>query len=83
MGEEQRQVCTQAHHLKESCMNICCPFCKGTGKLEFDKKVVVSLIAKNERVKIAKRLRKANLSIREIADVMGFKNPGSITHLLK
>lgn len=55
-----------------------CPLCLGAGQLS------VSIIIKYPDIKaMAKKLRKKNMTIRQIANELGFKHPGSITHLLK
>ena len=43
---------------------------------------VVKFMSLKERSIEARRLRGKNMTIRKIAKLMGYKNPGSITHLL-
>jgi transcriptional regulator GlxA family with amidase domain len=62
-------------------MMINCPCCKGTGKIDVVVKPVA--IERQSRVKMAKALRRKGLTIRQIAEVMGFKHPGSVSDLLK
>lgn len=62
-------------------LKIECSICLGTGKLEppaprsFFKSEV-------DLPSIAKALRKAGYSYRQTARIMGYKDPGSISHLL-
>lgn len=53
-----------------------CPACKGTGEIE----AAISYTETNRP--IAKRLVKEGHSMREVAKLLGYKNPGSITNLL-
>jgi len=54
-----------------------CPTCNGTG-------IVEAAISKNDTNRpLAKKLIKDGYSIREVARMLGYKNPGSVTHLLK
>jgi hypothetical protein len=54
-----------------------CPTCGGSGEIE----VVMSYTETNRP--IAKKLRSKGYTIRQIAKMLGYKNPGSITNLLK
>lgn len=56
---------------------IKCPACSGTGKLK------VSVSYTDTLRPVAKKLRIEGYTIREIAAMLGFKHPGSITNLLK
>lgn len=56
-----------------------CPLCSGSGKVEYE----VVLRPKGSNLKeVATNLRKQGLTIREIATNLGFKHPGSVSHLL-
>lgn len=54
-----------------------CPLCNGCGKIEVQVKT-----APVELEKAAKNMRKEGFTIRQIAKVLGYKHPGSISHLL-
>lgn len=58
-----------------------CPLCNGCGKIEVETIVIVRLKG-TELYKAAKRMKKQNFTIREIAKALGFKHPGSVSHLL-
>lgn len=59
-------------------MKCKCPMCNGTGRVEVDIKPT------SDQLKMAaKNMRKQGFTIRQIAATLGFKHPGSITHLLK
>ncbi len=52
--------------------------CNGIGKIEVQPKPT------SAQIKVAaKNLRKQGFTIRQIAAALGFKHPGSISHLLK
>lgn len=59
-------------------MKCKCPLCDGTGKIEM---VVKPLVSDNK--KAAQRLSKKGYTVRQIMKTLGYKNPGSISHLLK
>ena len=58
---------------------IKCPICNGRGKLKITSKFIKPNL---EKIKIAKALRKAGYSLREIAKLMNINHPQSIQHLL-
>ncbi len=60
---------------KRTCV---CPACGGTGQIE----AVVRISTADTHRAIAQKLRKEGVTIRDIAKMLGYKNPGSITHLL-
>lgn len=57
---------------------IICPCCEGSGVLT---KVPFEM-ASDYVSKKAKNLKKAGFSLREIAEMLGYKYPNSIVHLL-
>jgi len=59
-------------------MKCKCPLCNGTGKIN----VAVKPLASDNK-KAASRLREKGYTIREIAKALGYKHPGSISHLLR
>lgn len=61
---------------KEKIYNTC-PACKGSGCVE----VVISKSDTNRP--IAKKLIAKGHSVRKVAAMLGYKNPGSITNLLR
>lgn len=57
--------------------NVCkCPTCGGTGQIE----IAISYTDTNRP--LAHKLKKEGKTIREIAKLLGYKHPGSITNLL-
>jgi uncharacterized protein YbaR (Trm112 family) len=60
---------------------VCCPMCKGAGKIKFTPKVPIQV--RNEHKRLAKELRNYGFRIREIASLLGYQHPGSITNLLQ
>lgn len=54
-----------------------CPTCNGTGEVE----TVISLSETNRP--LAKKLIDKGYSVRQAAHMLGYKNPGSITNLLR
>lgn len=50
---------------------------------EYIKQIQGAREHKNKQIKVAKNLREQGYTIREIAATLGYKNPGSITNLLK
>lgn len=61
-------------------MPINCPICKGTGKLR--EPVTAPKIIQTEKAKIAKKLRGAGYSFREIMKVLNYKSTNSVSKLL-
>jgi AraC-like DNA-binding protein len=60
---------------------IDCPVCNGTGRI--DKPAhLIKLDLDGKVAAAAQSLRKEGYTIREIAKVLGYKHPGSISHLL-
>lgn len=56
---------------------ICCPTCNGSGEIE-------AVISKSQTNRpLAKKLAAQGLTVREIAKYLGYKNPGSVSNLLK
>lgn len=63
-------------------MNECiCPACKGTGKLPPPKEKVKQ-DPDGRMAHAASALKEKGYTVREIAAILGYKNPGSISHLL-
>lgn len=60
-------------------MKLKCPLCNGCGKVEVE---IKPKFTTKQLEKIAKNMRAAGFTIREIAKALGKKNPGSISHLL-
>lgn len=61
--------------------HIACPVCHGTGKI--DPPVKTTKKDKDDSLPAAAMaLREAGYTIREIATLLGFKHPGSISYLL-
>jgi hypothetical protein len=57
-----------------------CPTCGGAGVID---KIVIRPIGMTDTNRpLAKKLRKKGFTIRQIASMLGYKNPGSITNLL-
>lgn len=59
---------------------MCCPICKGTGKLEvptFKQKALA------EKRQTALKLKEQGYSIREIMKIMKYKSPRSVQTLLQ
>ena len=50
---------------------------------EYIKQVQAAENLQSEQIKLAVSLREEGYTVREIAAVLGYKHPGSITHLLK
>jgi hypothetical protein len=59
-------------------MKCICPLCEGVGKIEYTPKP-----DKVDLKKAAKRLRGEGYTIRQIMVILGFKHPGSVSHILK
>jgi DNA-binding transcriptional MerR regulator len=57
-----------------------CPICKGTGKLPKPRKVVRD--RQEERRSMAKTLRDAGYSMRQIQDFLGWKSVRSVSYAL-
>jgi len=58
-----------------------CPTCGGSGSVN---RIVVKPVGLTDTNRpLAKKLRKKGYTIRQIASMLGYKNPGSITNLLK
>jgi predicted transcriptional regulator len=55
-----------------------CPVCSGTGEIE----MVVRISMTDTNKPLAQKLRKEGASIREIAKILGYQHPGSVSHLL-
>lgn len=56
-----------------------CPLCHGMGRLS----LADNNTADGDYKNAAKELRKRGFTIRQIAQKLGFKHPGSVSHLLK
>lgn len=61
---------------------ICCPVCKGTGKLE-DRSLLNKAKEIERKKNAAIKLREIGYSIREIQRMLGYKSPRSIHLFLK
>lgn len=59
-------------------MKCKCPVCNGSGKIS-----IIEKPTNDSLKKAAKKLRKNRYTIRQIAASLGFKHPGSVSHLLK
>jgi hypothetical protein len=57
-----------------------CPTCGGVGQVEYIPKPVFK---SDTNRPLAKKLRKKGYTVRQIAKMLGYKNPGSISNLLK
>lgn len=63
--------------------NVICPVCKGDGHFKPPKKGTGKQVDIDGRFSYAaKALRNDGYTIRQIAKILGFKNPGSISNLL-
>lgn len=58
-----------------------CPCCNGTGEL--DPPQVKHMLTEDKALVTAKALRDIGYTIRGIADILGYRHPGSVSHLLK
>lgn len=59
-----------------------CPACKGTGKLNPPKVAAYKKDEDGSMKASAHALREHGYKLREIAEILGYKNPQSIVHLL-
>jgi len=57
-----------------------CPTCGGIGQIEF---IPTHISHAETHRPLAKKLRKKGYTIRQIAKMLGYKHPGSISNLLK
>ena len=64
--------------LKDKCK---CPTCGGSG--EIDRIILKPQGLSDTNKPLAKKLKKKGYTIRQIAKMLGYKHPGSISHLLK
>lgn len=60
-----------------------CPICKGSGAIKLPNSLNPSFKIELDAQYIAKTLRAEKYSYREIARLMGYKNPQSIKHLIE
>jgi hypothetical protein len=59
-------------------MKCKCPLCGGRGEVERKPPKTT-----DEDAKLARRLKRKGFTIREIMVALGYRHPGSISHLLK
>lgn len=56
-----------------------CPLCEGEGHITVE---IRPKIDHKKRASIAKKMKGMGFTVRQIAAAMGFKHPGSVSHLL-